>query len=367
VPLRFRIRTAPSAEDKNARDRVVEVEPAGDEIRIGRRAGLEIQLPFATVSGLHARIYRQGNEWGVLDMGSSNGTFVGQTRLPLGVPRPLKVGDVIRVADVSLTFEGEVGAPPPGAPAGGPESTATLARRLVNDLFQSVGGAEVAQVQVTSGPASGQALILAMPDRPYRMGRSPDCDLVLPDDDVSREHAAIERRWQGVFIRDLGSKNGVQIDGQKIRGEKRLKHGDTFVLGTTQMRVDDPEEKYLRDIEEKDRSARAAAPSPGAPSAAAGTAPAQASPPASAPAKGAPPPPAAKSPAPATDAAPAKGPAAPAEPEPPPDVGDDEPGQGGPPAKERGARILPLFVSAFALAVLVGVLYLLYLITLGSG
>ena len=55
-----------------------------------------------------------------------------------------------------------------------------------------------------AGPLRGQSLALALPDRPYRVGRSPDCDLVLPDDDVSREHAAFERRWQGVFVRDLG-------------------------------------------------------------------------------------------------------------------------------------------------------------------
>jgi pSer/pThr/pTyr-binding forkhead associated (FHA) protein len=362
VKLRFRIRAAPSAEDRNVQDRVVDVEPVGDEVRIGRRAGLEIQLPFATVSGLHARIYRQGSEWGVLDMGSSNGTFVGQTRLPLGVPRVLKAGDVVKVADVSLTFEGELGASPAAASAGaGPESTATLARRLVNDMFQSVGGAEVAKVLVASGPASGQSLTLALPDRTYRIGRSPDCDLVLPDDDVSREHAAFEKRWQGVFVKDLGSKNGVQIEGQKIRGERRLRHGDVLLVGTTQLRIEDPEEKYLRDMDDKDRSARVAAGGAGD----AGPVPVAAGAPGTAPAREAPRPPAPASPPPPEKSAPPAPPPAPppaSEPEEPP---ADEPEAPAP--SSSGSRILTLFVSAFAVAVLAGVLYLGWVMLSGMG
>jgi predicted component of type VI protein secretion system len=231
-----------------------------------------------------------------------------------------------------------------------------------------VGGAEVAQVVVTSGPASGQALILAMPDRPYRVGRSPDGDLVLPDDDVSREHAAFERRWQGVFVRDLGSKNGVQVDGQKVRGERRLKHGDVVVVGTTQLKVDDPEEKYLRDIEEKDRSARAVAPAPAGAAGQAGTAPAvQAAAPAQ-PAPARPAPAAAPAKAPDPRPAPAPAPVAVARPlaEAAPLLPDNPPDEGGGSVRERGSRILPLFVSAFAAAVLVGVLYLVWLM-LGMG
>ena len=44
----------------------------------------------------------------------------------------------------------------------------------------------------------------------------------------------------------------------------------------------------------------------------------------------------------------------------------EEAGEGGSAAKERGSRVLPLFVSAFAVAVLVGVLYLAWLM-LGMG
>ena len=255
VRLRFRVRTTP--EQGSQSDRVVEVEPAGDEVRIGRRGGLEIQLPFTTISGLHARVVRHGAGWAVMDMGSVNGTFVADERLVVGIPRPLEAGDAVRLADVSMVFEGESGAPVINKEA---ETTATLARRLVNDLFQAVAGAEIARVVVDNGPFAGKSMALAVPDRPYKVGRAPECDLTLTDEDVSREHAAFERRWQGVYVRDLGSKNGLEIAGRRLRTERRVHDGEVVIVGGTQLRVDDPEERYLRQMEEAKEPSRKGAP-----------------------------------------------------------------------------------------------------------
>jgi pSer/pThr/pTyr-binding forkhead associated (FHA) protein len=256
VRLRFRIRTtaapeAPSGTGTSVSvDRLVEAEPAGGEVRIGRRAGMEIELPFPTVSGLHARIFRHGGAWAIADLGSANGTFLADTRLGAGTPQPLRQGQVVRLADVLLTFEGELGgAQPAGADA--VEGTATMARRLVNDLFQSMPAAEVARVVVTAGPSAGRALVLTQPDRAYRVGRAPECDLVLADDDVSREHATFERRWQGVFVRDLGSKNGIEQAGKRLGAEHKLGDGDVVVLGASELRIEDPEERYLRRMEDE--------------------------------------------------------------------------------------------------------------------
>src|SRR6185436_15342295 len=102
----------------------------------GRRAGMEIELPFPTVSGLHARIFRHGSGWAIADLGSANGTFFADTRLGAGTPQPLRAGEGVRVAEVLLTFEGEVGGSAP--PGGAVEGTATMARRLVNDLFSAM-------------------------------------------------------------------------------------------------------------------------------------------------------------------------------------------------------------------------------------
>jgi pSer/pThr/pTyr-binding forkhead associated (FHA) protein len=358
---------------------VVDVEPAGDEVRIGRRAGLEIQLPFATISSLHARVVRHGKGWALLDMGSVNGTFVGEARLQVGIPRVIAPGELLKLADVSIVFEGELGgvAPPPK----GTESTATIARRLVNDLFQAVSGAEVARIIVETGNSAGKSMALATPDRGYKIGRSPECDLVLSDDAISREHAAFERRWQGVFVRDLGSKNGIEIDGKKVKDEQRIHDGQLLTVGSVQLKVDDPEERYLAQMEQAKEASRKptpAIPAPmSAPAAAAPERPQTPKAPEPPPPKPAPASPAAP-PAPEKPTTPEKSAPRPADP-PAPEV----PAVPGFPAArglaggaaaisqridrlgERTSRVLPFFVTIFSLAVLGGVGYLVWLMFFG--
>lgn len=133
------------------------------------------------------------------------------------------------------------------------ESTATIARRLVSDLFGARAGGQVARLIPTGGWPADRAppepLQLAVSDRAYLIGRGETCDLVLPTDDVSREHAVIVRRWSGVQIRDLGSKNGVRVAGQAIAGEHRLRDGDQMEIASFALRLDDPEDRYLRELE----------------------------------------------------------------------------------------------------------------------
>jgi len=59
------------------------------------------------------------------------------------------------------------------------------------------------------------------------IGRGSDCDIVLPERQVSRHHARIERDASGYLLRDLGSKNSTHVNGQEVRDKPyRLKDGD---------------------------------------------------------------------------------------------------------------------------------------------
>jgi S-DNA-T family DNA segregation ATPase FtsK/SpoIIIE len=150
-----------------------------------------------------------------------------------------------------VVFEG-VAASLARGPAVVTETTATLARRLVSDFFGACRPAEVARLVVDDGPDVGQSLPLTTVGRPYRVGRAAGCDLVLTDDDVSREHVAFERSWDGVQVRDLGSKNGIELDGRRLEGVRRLHDGEVVALGNTRIRLDDPEDRYLRAMQEED-------------------------------------------------------------------------------------------------------------------
>jgi hypothetical protein len=70
------------------------------------------------------------------------------------------------------------------------------------------------------------------------LGRSRDCDVVLGDPNVSRKHAEIRPSGSGWVIADLGSTNGVVVNGRKIAGAQPLKRGDRVELGTSQLGFD---------------------------------------------------------------------------------------------------------------------------------
>jgi DNA-binding CsgD family transcriptional regulator len=56
-------------------------------------------------------------------------------------------------------------------------------------------------------------------------------DLVVDGDGVSRVHAAFERFGEAWCVRDLGSRNGTFVNGERIIGERALHSGDEILLG----------------------------------------------------------------------------------------------------------------------------------------
>lgn len=249
MALRFRIlpteETRPAgagaAGPRAAQD--VDVPDGTGEIRVGRRADVELPLPFSVLSGVHARLSRAepgvGAGWLVEDMSSTNGTWLDGARLAPGERRPLAPGAELRLATVRLRFDGEG----PTGPAS--QGTATIARRLVDDLFGDAGGAPTVRV-VRGAPAA--SLALAVPGRAYVAGRAEGCALCLPVEEVSREHAAFVRSAEGVVVRDLGSKNGVLVGGVRVSGERALADGDVVTVGPVTLSLDDPAARYLREL-----------------------------------------------------------------------------------------------------------------------
>src|SRR5258708_16753409 len=71
------------------------------------------------------------------------------------------------------------------------------------------------------------------------LGRHPTNSIQLLDKIVSKEHCVIERRAGQLILRDLGSLNGTYVNGERVVGERPLRHGDDIALGSTRARVDD--------------------------------------------------------------------------------------------------------------------------------
>ena len=100
-----------------------------------------------------------------------------------------------------------------------------------------------------AGPLKGRRL--AIKQGTVVLGRDPSCSVPIPDDEISRQHASIEQRPEGIFLRDIGSMNGVSVNGAIVR-EATLKHDDVIELGLTKVQFQEflrPQEKTARHID----------------------------------------------------------------------------------------------------------------------
>jgi pSer/pThr/pTyr-binding forkhead associated (FHA) protein len=70
------------------------------------------------------------------------------------------------------------------------------------------------------------------------IGRSRQCDVVVNDPNVSRQHAEIRPRGGTWVLNDLGSTNGSLLNGRRIEGPEQVKPGDEIGIGTSSIRFE---------------------------------------------------------------------------------------------------------------------------------
>jgi predicted component of type VI protein secretion system len=83
---------------------------------------------------------------------------------------------------------------------------------------------------------------LELPVGDFVVGRSAECQLSVDDPLVSRKHGLIRVRKDGVTVEDLGSRNGVLVNGLRIEGAREIVDGDKLQIGSQEMtlqKVDD--------------------------------------------------------------------------------------------------------------------------------
>jgi hypothetical protein len=125
-----------------------------------------------------------------------------------------------------------VAAPSPPAGEGGHGHTMvySAAARVQEPLAQARGQGAPPRALLALG---GRRLLV--PPGGGTVGRSHDCDVVLDDAGVSRRHAEIRPAEGGWTLADLGSTNGVRVNGHELRGVCALHPGDRLELGSTEI------------------------------------------------------------------------------------------------------------------------------------
>ena len=105
-------------------------------------------------------------------------------------------------------------------------------------------GSVKAHVEISPGEPPEWARLVAG-DETYSIrhnraviGRSEECDVVLPHDDISREHALVYRHAATTYLVDLGSANGTFVDGHPVEAEKvEASVGSQIVLASHKFRL----------------------------------------------------------------------------------------------------------------------------------
>lgn len=77
----------------------------------------------------------------------------------------------------------------------------------------------------------GAAPVELKPNESLVLGRSPETDLTIPSQRVSRRHSELFWRRSKPWIRDLGSQNGTLVNGVRITGDTELHDGDEVSVG----------------------------------------------------------------------------------------------------------------------------------------
>jgi hypothetical protein len=88
--------------------------------------------------------------------------------------------------------------------------------------------------QAVRAMLSGAGKRIVLSGHVVTLGRSRECDAVVDDPNVSRRHAELRPDGEEWAIHDLGSTNGIKVNGQRV-SDARLAHGDRLTLGVTDL------------------------------------------------------------------------------------------------------------------------------------
>ena len=182
---------------------------------------------MASVSGYHAQIDKENDNYYLIDRGSINGTFLNGERLVAGEKKLLSDSDLIKIQTFDLYFSTGLGVA--GIDSG---ATVQVARQMVMEVLGSwqSSTAEKPRVITMGGPENGKQYELTEGTN-LVAGRTSGVDIVIEHPSVSRRHAELSLSWSGAFIKDLNSANGTFINDERISGSRRLRDRDEIRFG----------------------------------------------------------------------------------------------------------------------------------------
>lgn len=222
--------------------------PANTQAIIGRRPESELQLLDPDVSRSHAVMQYHNGRLQVMDLGSTNGTYVnGQAIEPkkwhtVAAGSKMKLGNT----EFQLSQDQQV------------SNSSASADKLAAQSLQAVGQASQGALPVGVGwvlkDLQTGTFVPLSSEGTSSLGRDPNSDVVVSDPKVSRRHASFYVKDGNVAVLDSGSTNGVGVNGQTLTKNQwqSLHAGDRLQVGDSKFRLMEADKATL-DLNSKEQ------------------------------------------------------------------------------------------------------------------
>lgn len=192
---------------------------------LGKDPQNAIVLADDGVSPFHAEIRVEGEQVFISDTGSGNGTFVNGKRIQRRTE--LRPSDVIRLHTVEFLL-----IDPKQAAAQAPDGATAISPALGSMPAANAGARQGSgwSLKAKTGSIVGQSFVVPAVGK-LVIGRAANCDVQLPANHVSRQHAEVQVSSGKLLVRDLNSSNGTFVNRKRVT-EAELKPGDEVRFDT---------------------------------------------------------------------------------------------------------------------------------------
>jgi pSer/pThr/pTyr-binding forkhead associated (FHA) protein len=210
----------------NGEHDAVEIGPG--DVLVGAGADCTVMLAAPGIGPQHCKLFERDGQTFVQPLGNAVIVLNGKQ---ITAEAPIKPGDLLLFARVGARVVAVEKSPAPTLPrrplASGDDDGRTRVRMALPKFV----------MRGVSGPTFGKTFGVV---GALTLGRSAECDISIPSDEISRHHAKLQVVPDGVMVEDMGSANGTFVNNQRVHGTVLMKHGDELRLDTVRFLLMSP-------------------------------------------------------------------------------------------------------------------------------
>jgi pSer/pThr/pTyr-binding forkhead associated (FHA) protein len=210
----------------NGEHDAVEIGPG--DVLVGAGADCTVMLAAPGIGPQHCKLFERDGQTFVQPLGNAVTVLNGKQ---ITAEAPIKPGDLLLFARVGARVVAVEKSQAPTLPrrplpAGDDDGRTRVRMALPKFVMRGV-----------SGPTFGKTFGVV---GTLTLGRSAECDISIPSDEISRHHAKLQVVPDGVMVEDMGSANGTFVNNQRVHGSTLMRHGDELRLDTVRFMLMSP-------------------------------------------------------------------------------------------------------------------------------